>query len=137
MTTSSIVEKNPRRNYYFISLIFGMIYFLMHFFLRTLLATNFIPDLDFSFLILDGLFVVTFYIKDTLDEINLQRGGNPVGPSWIEHIPFIGMVALHAAVIAITDPLSPYATLEWIFAALLLVDIIWDITQDLRATPDR
>jgi hypothetical protein len=131
-----VVEK-ARKSYYFISLVFGLIYFVVPFFIRTLLEPSIVPTLDTWFIGLDGLFVVIFIIKDTLDEISMQRGGSPVGPTQFEHVPFLAMVAFHGIVLALTDLSSNLITLQWFLVVVMVVDIIWDLSQDIRAGTDR
>ncbi|MFX1294452.1 MAG: hypothetical protein ACFFD2_06305 [Promethearchaeota archaeon] len=105
--------------------------------LRTMLSSSLIATIDIGYLVLDGFYVVIFYIKDALDEHSMRRVSKPVGARWFEHAPFIFMVALHGAVMALTYLPSNLITLQWIFVVLLLIDGIWDLSQDIRASPDR
>ena len=133
----SFKVKKTRKHYFFISFILGMIYFLMHFLLRVMLSSSLVATIDMGYLALDGFYIVIFYIKDALDERNMQRIGKPMGATWFEHAPFILLVAFHGAVVALTDPSSNLIILQWIFVILLLIDGIWDLSQDIRAGPNR
>ena len=101
------------------------------------MEASFVPTIDLSFFVLDGLVLFFSYVKDIADEVSMQRGGDPVGPNWFEHTPFMAMTALHGAVIALIDPPSIFVTVYWVFVVLFLIDFVWDITQDVRASPER
>ncbi len=132
-----IKEVKTRKNYYFGAFLLGFVYFLVHFALRAFITGSLIQTVDMWYLWLDGIFVVGFIIKDAFDEASLHKGKDPVGPSWFEHSTFIAMVGFHGVMIGLLDPPSIYVTLEWIFAILLFIDAIWDVSQDLRSSPDR
>jgi len=120
--------------YYIFSFLIGLAYFIFYFTVHPLLiSTSWLPILEIGYLILNSIFITAFLMKDILDERKIRMASPPIGPSWIEHGPFAVMVFLQLLITLLSD--TEYLTImvKIILSILFLVDIGWDLWQDVRA----
>jgi len=120
-----------RAKYYVYPLCGGVIYFFLYV-LSGLFLLNHIMIIDTLFLITSYVLLFIFIVKDAIDEIRIQGGGEPIGPDYFEHAPFVFFITFYAI-------LSLYFYLNitlFILKMILLIasfcDGIIDILQDLR-----
>jgi len=126
-------SSTKRLKYYIISLILGLSYFLVYLlfiFFMNVFESILVPGTDFIFLIINYVFFMFFIIKDTLDEINIQRNIPPIGPNRLEHSSFIFVLAfiVFYSISISTDCLI----LKIILILLTTIEGIWDLSQDSR-----
>ena len=72
--------------------------------------------------------------KDAYDEVRLRRGGMPLGYAGIEHAPS-NAVLIAMTLGGVIDPAGMVGgvSVETLSLALAAVDLVFDLSQDLRA----
>lgn len=78
--------------------------------------------------------LVGSFAKDLYDEVRLQRGGVPLGYAGIEHAPS-NAVVIWLILGGVIDPTGVLwgVPVETLALALASVDLVFDLSQDLRA----
>lgn len=80
-----------------------------------------------------GVLVVSL-AKDLYDEVRLRRGGTPLGYAGIEHAPS-NAVLIAFILGGVVDPTGTVGgvSVELVALGLAAVDLVFDLSQDLRA----
>ncbi|MHA1323952.1 MAG: hypothetical protein ACTSRL_14285 [Candidatus Helarchaeota archaeon] len=124
--------------YYLLSFAIGMVYLSLYLAAHAYLGSSeIISSINLLYFYFNIVIVITFLVKDAIDERNIRRDSVPIGPSWFEHGPFIIIVAIQTLIsIAYdTEDFIIYFKVGLFLVALL--DFIWDLSQDERSKAKR